>query len=163
VKRLLAGLAMMATALLSSPASAAIDPIGELLQRLQDAGAAALKAPELLMRATLYHAGARGVGSRDSLGCRVSPMRTLAVDPSVMPKRSLVFIKETVGLPMPGGGVHDGLWYASDTGGAIKGQRIDLFTGTGAASMKAFFARGLNVRQLTVQRVSSFNGCPPLV
>ena len=32
---------------------------------------------------------------------------------------------------LPGGGMHDGYWYASDTGGAIKGARIDLFTGPG--------------------------------
>ena len=46
----------------------------------------------------------------------------------------MVFIKETVGLKMPDGQSHDGYWYASDTGGAIKGQRIDLYTGAGAGS-----------------------------
>ena len=164
MQRLTVGLAALALAAFSSPASAAVsaDPIGDLLQSLQAFGAAALRAPEQLMKATLYHAGAKGVGARDSLGCRVSPMRTLAVDPHVLPRRSVVFIKETVGLPLPGGGVHDGLWYASDTGGAIKGQRIDLYTGSGARSMRALMARGLNLKTLTVTRVSSFQGCPPI-
>ena len=93
------------------------------------------------------------------MGCRVSAMRTLAVDPSIVPRGTIVFIKETVGLPMPQGGQHDGLWYASDTGGAIKGQRIDLFTGTGRASMAALMA--LNLHALSVTRVGQFHGCPP--
>ena len=63
-------------------------------------------------------------------------MRTVAVDPSVVSRRSIIFIKETVGMPLDGGGVHDGYWYASDIGGAIKGARIDLFTGPGAGSMR---------------------------
>jgi hypothetical protein len=33
--------------------------------------------------------------------------------------------------------IHDGYWYASDTGGAIKGQKIDLYTGHGRGSMAA--------------------------
>jgi 3D (Asp-Asp-Asp) domain-containing protein len=160
VQRLIAGLAAMALAAFATPtAAAAVDPIGEMLQNLQALGEAALKAPELLMKATLYSAGARGVGLRDSLGCRVSAMRTIAVDPSIVPRRSIVFIKETVGLPMPGGGTHDGFWYASDTGGAIKGQRIDLYVGKGRAALQAL--AGLNLKTLTVQRVSSFDGCPP--
>jgi 3D (Asp-Asp-Asp) domain-containing protein len=58
-------------------------------------------------------------------------MRTLAVDPKVFPKRSIIFIAETVCMIMPNGKPHDGLWYASDVGGAIKGQKVDLFTGAG--------------------------------
>ena len=160
MQRLIAGLAAMAVAAFASPTAAAtVDPIGELLQDLQAIGQAALKAPEVLMKATLYNAGARGVGTRDSLGCRVAAMRTVAIDPSIVPRRSIVFIKETVGLPLPNGGVHDGFWYASDTGGAIKGSRIDLYVGVGRAALRA--ADSLNLRTLTVQRVSSFDGCPP--
>jgi len=133
------------------------DPIGEILGNvLETTSKAALK-----LKATLYHSGARGVGTRDSLGCTVSPMRTLAVDPTVIPRRSIVFIEETVGLVLPGGRVHDGLWYASDTGGAIKGQKIDLFTGMSQGSMNAFLKRGLNLASLTAINVGTFTGCPP--
>ena len=113
------------------------------------------------MKATYYFLGAKGVRARDSMGCRAVPMRTLAVDPRVVPKGSVVYIKETVGLPLPGGGVHDGLWYASDVGGAIKGQRIDLYTGQGAASARAI--KTLNLQNLSVTRISSFDGCPPTI
>ena len=106
-------------------------------------------------------AGARGVGSRDSLGCQVTPMRTLAVDPSIIPRRSIVFIAETVGLILPDGSKHDGLWYASDIGGAIKGSKVDLYTGSGAASMKQFFEKKLNTAVLNAVKVGTFTGCPP--
>lgn len=160
MQRLLAGCAALALAAVTSNACAApIDPIGDLLQTLQDVGQTALNAPGWLMRATLYHSG-HGVGVRDSMGCRAVPMRTLAVDPRVVPKGSVVFIKETVGLPMPDGEVHDGLWYASDVGGAIKGERIDLYTGLGQTSMKTLMP--LNLKSLTVTKVRTFDGCPPV-
>ena len=160
MRRLIAGLAAAAAlAAFPNASMAASDPIGDLISAVQTAGAEALQAPMWMMKATLYNIGARGVGSRDSMGCRVSAMRTLAVDPSIVPRGTIVFIKETVGLPMPQGGQHDGLWYASDTGGAIKGQRIDLFTGTGRASMAALMA--LNLHALSVTRVGQFHGCPP--
>ncbi|MFI4964137.1 MAG: 3D domain-containing protein [Caulobacterales bacterium] len=111
------------------------------------------------LKATLYHAGARGVGALDALGCKVVAMRTVAVDKNLIPKRSVLFIKETVGLKMPDGSVHDGYWYASDVGGAIKGRRIDLFTGSGARSMAA--ASALNLASLTAVKVGDFKGCPP--
>jgi 3D (Asp-Asp-Asp) domain-containing protein len=60
---------------------------------------------------------------------------------------------------MPDGGVHDGYLYASDTGGAIKGQRIDLFTGMNASSMSPM--RSVNLSQLSVTKVGEFKGCPP--
>jgi 3D (Asp-Asp-Asp) domain-containing protein len=111
------------------------------------------------LKATLYHIGAHGVGTLDSLGCKVVAMRTAAIDPRLIPRRTVLFIQETVGLRMPNGRVHDGYWYASDTGGAIKGNRIDLFTGSGSASMKPIMK--LNLTQLTVSRVGQFKGCPP--
>jgi 3D (Asp-Asp-Asp) domain-containing protein len=115
--------------------------------------------PEMKLKATLYHIGARGVGTLDSLGCKVVAMRTAAIDTRVIPRRTVLFIQETVGLRMPDGRVHDGYWYASDTGGAIKGNRIDLFTGSGSSSMKPIM--GLNLNLLTVSRVGQFQGCPP--
>jgi 3D (Asp-Asp-Asp) domain-containing protein len=99
------------------------------------------------------------MGGRDSIGCRVAPMRTVAVDPAIVSRHSIIFIKETVGMRLPGGGVHDGFWYASDVGGAIKGARIDLFTGASAASMHTLMP--LNLKVLTVTKVGEFSGCPP--
>ena len=111
------------------------------------------------LRATLYHGG-HAMKAHDSLGCRVSPMRTVAVDPAIVARHSIIFIKETVGLPLEGGGVHDGYWYASDIGGAIKGNRIDLFTGADSGSMRPL--QGLNLKTLTVSKVGDFSGCPPM-
>ena len=133
------------------------DPLGDLIT-----GALTGTMPgsvEYKMKATLYHAGAKGIRALDSLGCKVVAMRTLAVDSAVIPRRTVVFIKETVGLPMPDGGKHDGYWYASDIGGAIKGNKLDLFSGAGAASMKPLMA--LNLATISVTKVGEFKGCPP--
>ena len=163
MKRILACLAALAFcastgAYAQSSAPAPADPIGDLITHA--ASPDADDGANWMLKATLYHAGTRHVGGRDSLGCRVSPMRTVAVDPSVVSRHSIIFIKETVGMPLPDGGVHDGYWYASDIGGAIKGDRIDLYTGRGAGSMRVL--EGLNQRKLTVTRAGEFSGCPPI-
>ena len=110
-------------------------------------------------RVNLYHAGGGGATGNDSLGCRPIPMRTMAVDPRYIPRRTRLFIPETVGMRMPDGTVHDGYWYASDTGGAIKGQKIDLYTGHGRGSMQP--AMRFNQRRLTLVNAGRFDGCPP--
>ncbi len=152
-----AAMSIALPALAADAAPARSDPLGDLI-----AGALTGTVPgsvEYKMKATLYHAGAKGIRALDSLGCKVVAMRTLAVDKAVIPRRTVVFIKETVGLPMPNGDKHDGYWYASDIGGAIKGQRLDLFSGQGAASMKPLM--GLNLSTLSVTKVGEFKGCPP--
>lgn len=135
-----------------------VDPLGELISTALGGGALP-GSVEYKMRATMYHAGAKGIRAFDSLGCKVAAMRTVAVDPKVIPRRTVIFIKETVGLPMPDGSKHDGYWYASDIGGAIKGLKLDLFSGVGAASMKAL--RGIDLTSLSVSTVGQFKGCPP--
>ena len=110
-------------------------------------------------RVNLYHAGGGGATGNDSLGCRPIPMRTMAVDPRYIPRRTRLFIPETVGMRMPDGTLHDGYWYASDTGGAIKGQKIDLYTGHGRGSMRP--AVRFNQRRLTLVDAGRFDGCPP--
>lgn len=110
------------------------------------------------MRVTLYHSGGGGAGARDSLGCPVVAMRTAASDPRIAPKRSIVFIPETVGMETPDGGVHDGYWYISDTGGAVKGAKIDLFTGHGRGSMKPLMR--INTKTVQVMKAGTFTGCP---
>ncbi|MCA3722217.1 3D domain-containing protein [Phenylobacterium sp.] len=161
MRRPLGALAALAACLLAAPASAAAtaaqDPIGDLL--LGALTGSAPGTPQFRLKASLYHIGARGVGSFDSLGCRVVAMRTAAIDTRLIPRRTILFIEETVGLRMPDGRTHDGFWYASDTGGAIKGERIDLFTGSGSSSMRALMP--LNMSRLTVSKVGRFEGCPP--
>jgi len=158
MRRRLAALAVLSALGIASNAQAATnDPVGDLVSSIISGalpGSAVFN-----VKATLYHAGAKGVGSLDSLGCRVVPMRTLAVDKNIIPRRTVVFIKETVGLKMPNGQTHDGYWYASDIGGAIKGQRIDLYTGHNAASMRTM--QKLNLGTLTAIKVGNFTGCPP--
>ena len=158
MRRRLAALAALSVIAVSSSAHAASgDPVGDLITSL--VSGALPGAGVFNVKATLYHAGAKGVGALDSLGCRVVPMRTIAVDKSIIPRRTVIFIKETVGLKMPDGADHDGYWYASDVGGAIKGKRIDLYTGHGAASMNPL--RKLNLATLTAVKVGNFKGCPP--
>ena len=158
MRRRLAALAALSILTVSSNAQAASnDPVGDLITSL--VSGALPGAGVFNVKATLYHAGAKGVGALDSLGCRVVPMRTIAVDKSIIPRRTVIFIKETVGLRMPNGADHDGYWYASDVGGAIKGKRVDLYTGHGAASMNPL--RKLNLATLTAVKVGNFTGCPP--
>ena len=158
MRRRLAALAAFSLVAIASNAQAASnDPLGDLITSMVTGTLPS--GPGWNLKATLYHAGAKGVGALDSLGCKVVAMRTVAIDKNLIPKRSVLFIKETVGLKMPDGSAHDGYWYASDVGGAIKGQRIDLYTGTGARSMSP--ARGLNLASLSAIKVGDFKGCPP--
>jgi 3D (Asp-Asp-Asp) domain-containing protein len=158
MRRRLAALAVVSAVALTTSAKAATpDPIGDMIMSVVTGSMPG--APGWNLRATLYHAGAKGVGALDSLGCRVVAMRTAAVDKNLIPKGSILYIKETVGLKMPDGSTHDGYWYASDTGGAIKGKRIDLFTGFSSASMNPL--RAVNLDTLTAVKVGEFKGCPP--
>ncbi len=157
MRRRLAALAVLPLLALGSNAQAATnDPVGDLITSLVTG--VLPTGPVWNLKATLYHAGAKGVGALDSLGCKVVAMRTVAVDRNLIPTHSILFIKETVGMKMPDGSTHDGYWYASDTGGAIKGKRIDLYTGNGASSAKK--AQTLNLAQLTAIKVGEFKGCP---
>lgn len=77
------------------------------------------------------------------LGCGVRnhplvPYRTIAVDPSVIPLESVVFVPELRGRAFRYNGrdyVHDGYLFAGDRGGAIKGRHIDVFMEEDAAGM----------------------------
>lgn len=66
----------------------------------------------------------RGTGS-----CALKPFRTIAADPAQIPAGAIVKIAETVGMLLPDGSKHDGIWRAEDTGSAILHDRIDLFIG----------------------------------
>jgi 3D (Asp-Asp-Asp) domain-containing protein len=136
------------------------DGSADILANLTDEQAALMaEEPDWSARASLYHAGGGGATGNDSLGCRPIAMRTIATDPRVIPRRTRVFIRETVGIRLPDGTVHDGYWYASDTGGAIRGQRVDLYTGHGRRSMDPVMR--FNQRRLTITEAGRFEGCPP--
>lgn len=57
------------------------------------------------------------------------PFRSAAVDNSIIPKKSILFIPQTKGMQLPNGGTHDGYWVADDTGSRIRQNNIDLFIG----------------------------------
>lgn len=66
---------------------------------------------------------------RGSTGRAISPLRTVAVDPTVVPMGALLYIPELKGFPMGDGTAHDGCFVAEDRGLKIKGHRIDIFAG----------------------------------
>ncbi len=64
---------------------------------------------------------------------KLLPFRTIAVDPTIISYGSVIYIPNAKGdsIQMPNGDifVHDGYFFAGDTGGAIKKNHIDIFTG----------------------------------
>ena len=64
-------------------------------------------------------------------GVPLVPGRSIAVDPDVIPLDSWVYLEELDGIVPPGETEpHDGCVRAEDTGGAIRGNHIDIFAGT---------------------------------
>jgi len=74
-----------------------------------------------------------GAGPIGALGVPLTPLRSLAVDPAVLPLGSLVWLSTTD----PGGRPLRRLMAAQDTGSAIKGiNRGDVFWGAGEAAFQ---------------------------
>jgi 3D (Asp-Asp-Asp) domain-containing protein len=71
-----------------------------------------------------------GVGAS---GDALVPFRSLAVDKALIPLGTVLFIPDARGAKFRGLAgkelVHDGYFYAADTGGAIRGKQIDVFLG----------------------------------
>lgn len=68
-------------------------------------------------------------------GRSLRPLRSLAVDRSIIPIGTRLYIPEWDGVTLPtvsgiGGFKHDGCFVADDVGGAIKGNHFDFFSGT---------------------------------
>jgi 3D (Asp-Asp-Asp) domain-containing protein len=78
------------------------------------------------------------------------PFRSVAVDPTVVPIGSQVYIPKAVGAVLPDGSVHDGLFWAVDIGDAIRNQRIDLFTEFGDQSIVFRRAGIVNMQPMEV-------------
>ncbi len=67
---------------------------------------------------------------RGAAGTAIVPLRSVAVDVSVIPLGTRLFIPEFVGLPMEAGAAtHDGCFLAEDRGIKVIGQHVDIFTG----------------------------------
>jgi 3D (Asp-Asp-Asp) domain-containing protein len=81
-------------------------------------------------------------------GLKLVGMKSIAVDPTVIPYKSVVFIPEAVGiLYMNEEGemvAHDGYFLAADTGSMIKGNHIDVFIGTALKNPFAFVRSDVN-------------------
>ena len=57
------------------------------------------------------------------------PLASVAVDPELIPIGSMMFLPGLAGKSGPGGDTLSGCFRAEDTGSAITGKRLDLFTG----------------------------------
>lgn len=69
---------------------------------------------------------------RGAMGTPITPMRSVAVDPAVVPLGTVLFIPELEGAPTKedGAGSHDGCFVAEDRGSRVKGEHLDVFTGS---------------------------------
>lgn len=71
-------------------------------------------------------------------GYMLQPYRTIAVDPSYIPYGTVLYIPSARGtnVVLPNGkqAVHDGYFYAADTGGALHGNHIDVFIGSAVSN-----------------------------
>lgn len=72
---------------------------------------------------------ARFPSGRGATGGPITPLRTVAVDTSVIPLGTAIFVPELVGLPRADGSPHDGCFVAEDRGLKVVGRHLDLFTG----------------------------------
>lgn len=60
----------------------------------------------------------------------LTPFKSVAIDPVVVPIGDPLYIPELDGILLPDGTVHDGCVRADDTGGGIKKQKMDFFVVT---------------------------------
>jgi len=78
------------------------------------------------VRATAYGIDYKGSNMKGITftGTKATEERTIAVDPKVIPLGSEVYV-EVPSMPQ-----YNGYYIAEDTGGAIKGKKIDIYVGT---------------------------------
>ena len=72
------------------------------------------------------HVVAAPIGCDDRV---LTAFRSVAVDPSVVPIGARLYIPGAEGVSLGGDTCHDGLFYAQDVGGLIRGKRIDIYVG----------------------------------
>lgn len=92
---------------------------------------------------------ARFPTGRGALGKPITPLRSIAVDSSVIPLGTVVFIPEFKGLELSESRRHDGCFIAEDRGLKVVGRQIDIFTGdpsmTAAVNAKVPSNKGVRV------------------
>jgi 3D (Asp-Asp-Asp) domain-containing protein len=94
-------------------------------------------------------------------GCALLPFKSVSVDKRVIPLKTKLFIAETKGMVLPDGTIHDGVWYALDTGLAIEEDRIDLFVGAGKAPLEIMKRHGIyHLTRLKVTLAGPIPTCP---
>ncbi|NRF95447.1 hypothetical protein HQN89_31745 [Paenibacillus frigoriresistens] len=86
-----------------------------------------------------------GYGAIDYMGNPLG-IGTVAVDPSVIPLGSKLYIEGYNFNGLPAGGMYA---YATDTGGAIKGKRIDIFIPGSKQSLQKFGIQTIKVYKLS--------------
>jgi 3D (Asp-Asp-Asp) domain-containing protein len=81
-------------------------------------------------------------------GLKLVPMKSIAVDPTVIPYKSVVYIPDAIGTlytDEEGNLVrHDGYFLAADTGSMIKGNHIDVYIGTATKNPFQFVKSDVN-------------------
>ncbi|MEZ4437865.1 MAG: ATP-binding protein [Polyangiaceae bacterium] len=67
---------------------------------------------------------------RGATGGPITPLRSVAVDPSEIPLGTVIYMPDFHGLRGPDGQPHDGCFIAQDRGLKVRGKHIDIFTGS---------------------------------
>lgn len=83
--------------------------------------------------------------------CKLEAFRTVASDPKVIPPGTIIKIDETVGLKLPDGTVHDGIWRVEDSGGDVRNGHLDLYVGNSEANGDVLRNAGIHLKPLTVR------------
>ncbi|MEW9700564.1 stalk domain-containing protein [Paenibacillus sp. SI8] len=99
-------------------------------------------------KATAYSADSSengGYGATDFMGNSLM-LGTVAVDPSVIPLGSKLYIEGYDFNGLPAGGMYA---YATDTGGSIKGNRLDIYIPGSKQSLKTFGIQTIKVYRLS--------------
>lgn len=91
------------------------------------------------------HPYGRGAGPRPLV-----PFKSVAVDPRVIAIGEPLYIPEFDGMQLPDGSIHDGCVRAEDTGGGIKGRKMDFFVVT-YGNFRFLLEQLLNVSWITPQ------------
>lgn len=101
-----------------------------------------------VFQATAYSADASENGGYGAIDYMGNPLQVgaVAVDPSVIPLGSKLYIEGYDFAGLPTGGM---VAYATDIGGAIKGNHLDIFVPGSRASLKDF-----GIQQVKVYRLS---------
>jgi membrane-bound lytic murein transglycosylase A len=120
------GKAMIARGIAADGALTA-DIMADWLRQHQDQARALMQLNESYVFFRHLQGLAPDDGPLSAMKCPVTPWRSIAVDPDIVPLGAPVWIEKQGAAPL------HRLMVAQDTGSAIKGaQRADIFTGTGA-------------------------------